>query len=50
MAELQNLIEKVKSYNPEADLKLVEKAFEFASIAHLGQKRASVNHILFILL
>ncbi len=41
MAELQNLIEKIKSYNPEADLKLVEKAFEFASIAHLGQKRAS---------
>lgn len=41
MSELQELINKVKNYNPEADVGLISKAFEFSQIAHLGQKRAS---------
>ncbi len=37
----QVLIEKIKIYNPKADFKKIKKAFEFANIAHTGQKRLS---------
>jgi len=39
--QVHELLEKVKSYNPKADLKFIEKAMRFAANAHEGQKRAS---------
>lgn len=41
MAELEKLLSKISSYSPQGDLEFVKKAYEFASIAHLGQKRDS---------
>ena len=38
---LPDLVSKIKDYNPEADFKLLEKAFEFSQISHEGQFRAS---------
>ncbi|MCX6724586.1 MAG: RelA/SpoT family protein, partial [Candidatus Shapirobacteria bacterium] len=38
---LNELLEKIKSYNPVADLNSVRKAFDFAARSHLGQKRLS---------
>lgn len=50
MAEIESLLTKVKSYDPQADLKLIRRAYEFAQAAHLGQKRLSgedwVAHLL----
>jgi len=44
----QQLINKIKGYHPEADFKLIEKAFSLAREAHHGQKRLSgepvINH------
>ncbi len=49
MAEVEDLLSKVKSYDPQADLKLIRKAYAFAEVAHLGQKRLSgeetVQHV-----
>lgn len=41
MAELEELLAKISSYSPQTDCEFVKKAFEFAGIAHLGQKRES---------
>lgn len=38
---LDKLISKIEEYNPRADISLIKKAFEFAQIAHAGQKRKS---------
>lgn len=38
---LDELIKKVKDYNPNADVELLTKAFNLASDHHLGQKRNS---------
>src|SRR5437867_297088 len=35
------LVRSVKSYNPKADLKELQRAFAFAETSHQGQKRAS---------
>lgn len=40
-ATIQSLIEKIKDYNPAADLNLVQLAYEFAAKAHTGQFRKS---------
>lgn len=37
----QELIKTIKSYNGESSLDSLHKAFEFASLAHSGQKRVS---------
>ena len=37
----EELIAKIREYNPDANFGVVEKAFEYSQIAHLGQKRAS---------
>jgi len=37
----ENLLRRVASYRPDADLDLIRRAYEFASAAHQGQKRAS---------
>lgn len=36
---MQQLIQKVKEYNPKADLTLINKAYGFADAAHVGEKR-----------
>ncbi len=39
--ELKEILDEVKSYDKKADLKLIEKAYEFSKKAHEGQKRKS---------
>lgn len=39
VAEVVTLTEKVRGYNPSADIDLVQRAFEFARTAHTGQYR-----------
>jgi GTP diphosphokinase / guanosine-3',5'-bis(diphosphate) 3'-diphosphatase len=39
--DLNKLIEEIKEYNPNADLDLIEKAFNFTKEAHKGAKRKS---------
>ena len=41
MKEFDDLLVRIKLYNPKADLKVIEKAFEFAQKAHAGKKRLS---------
>lgn len=41
MTTLQRLTEKLRSYNPDANVALVEAAYEFAAAAHNGQCRKS---------
>ncbi len=41
MLSSQDLIKKILSYNPRADVKLIEKAYSFAQEAHKGQLRES---------
>ncbi len=38
---LQDLLNKIKSYNPTGDFSLIVKAYEFALDAHQGQRRIS---------
>ena len=38
---LQELIEKIKKYNPTGDFEIINNAYEFALNAHQGQKRIS---------
>ncbi|MCD5405391.1 MAG: bifunctional (p)ppGpp synthetase/guanosine-3',5'-bis(diphosphate) 3'-pyrophosphohydrolase [Desulfotomaculum sp.] len=38
---LAQIIEKVKKYNPTADISLLKKAYRYAEWAHFGQKRKS---------
>ena len=40
---LNDLLEKVKSYRPQADLELIKKAYSFARQAHGGQLRFNGN-------
>jgi GTP pyrophosphokinase len=39
--DFQELLKQIQSYNPEGDLELVKKAYQFVSKAHAGQKRLS---------
>ncbi len=41
MTEIEKLISKIQDYNSEADFGLIREAFDFAEIAHSGQKRLS---------
>ena len=38
-ARIEPLLKKVRSYNPKADLKEIQRAFAFAEDSHEGQKR-----------
>jgi GTP pyrophosphokinase len=40
-AGVEPLLRTIKSYNPKADLKQVQRAFVFAEVSHRGQKRLS---------
>jgi len=54
MSDIDKLISKIQDYNPNADFDLIKKAYEFAEIAHAGQKRLSgepvINHPLSVAL
>ncbi|MCX6344564.1 MAG: bifunctional (p)ppGpp synthetase/guanosine-3',5'-bis(diphosphate) 3'-pyrophosphohydrolase [Armatimonadetes bacterium] len=41
MADIESLIQKVQSYNPEADVDLIRRAFDYAYEAHKDQIRIS---------
>ena len=41
MIRIQDILDTISSYNPEADLALVQKAYVFAASAHAGQTRLS---------
>jgi len=41
MYSLKELISKIQDYNSNANFDLIKKAYEFAEIAHMGQKRLS---------
>jgi len=41
MDQLKELVSKIQNYNSSADFDLIKKAYEFAEIAHAGQKRKS---------
>jgi len=43
---LNRLIKNIKKYNPQANFDLIKKAFEFADIAHFGQKRLSGDPVM----
>lgn len=47
---MDELLKLIKAYNPDANLMLIKKAYQFADNAHYGQKRASgepfVSHVL----
>lgn len=48
MARLEDIIEKVSSYNSTADLNIIRKAYVFSGVVHQGQTRISgepyLNH------
>ena len=39
--DIDQLLDRVKSYNAEADLAIVRKAYEFSAKVHEGQRRRS---------
>jgi len=41
MIGFDNLVERVKAYNPDSDTELLHRAFEFSSVEHAGQRRLS---------
>jgi GTP pyrophosphokinase len=41
VADVQGLLTKVQSYNPNAEFGLIERAYDFAAKSHAGHKRAS---------
>jgi (p)ppGpp synthase/HD superfamily hydrolase len=41
VTELGPLVEELKAYQPQADLALIERAFNFSEVRHRGQQRAS---------
>ena len=38
--KIGDLVEKVQSYHPAADVEVIRKAYEFSAKVHQGQKRA----------
>ncbi|KYO63964.1 RelA/SpoT family protein [Thermovenabulum gondwanense] len=47
MTNIEKLESKIRSYNPQADLKLIRDAYDFAKNAHDGQHRASGELFIF---
>ncbi len=41
MIGFDNLVERVKAYNPDSDTELLHRAFEFSAVEHAGQRRLS---------
>ena len=49
MLSIEDLINQIKSYNPNADFDLIKKSYDYGFNAHKGQYRAQVRYILLIL-
>jgi GTP pyrophosphokinase len=47
LSEIENLCNKIKSYDPSADIELVKKAYLFSKNAHQGQFRRSGEPYIF---
>lgn len=47
ISEIENLCNKIKSYDPGADLAFIQKAYEFSKNAHQGQFRRSGEAYIF---
>lgn len=45
--QLEDIVEKILAYNPEADVDLLKKAYEFTDKAHKGQVRQSGEPYIF---
>jgi len=49
---IDDLIRKHKSYEPQPEAELIKKAYSFAEVAHMGQKRLSgedlIDHVLVV--
>lgn len=41
--KIEELVSEVKSYNPRADIEAIKRAWEFARLAHTGQKRLTLE-------
>ena len=41
VTDIDRLLQRVQSYNPDADLGLIRKAYHFSAAAHAGQTRRS---------
>ncbi|MHB8619653.1 MAG: HD domain-containing protein, partial [Chloroflexota bacterium] len=41
VSEIEPLVERVRRYFPQADIGLIERAYEFAKAAHGDQRRVS---------
>ena len=41
MIRFEDLVEKVRAYNPDADLELLRRAYVFSAFEHKGQVRHS---------
>ncbi len=39
LVDIEQLVEQVKAYHPEADTGLIRRAFEYSAKAHEGQTR-----------
>ena len=39
--KINDLVERVQSYHPAADIELLRKAYDFSAKVHQGQKRLS---------
>ena len=44
--EINSLLSQIKEYNPQADVRLIKKAYHFASLVHQGQKRLSGDDVI----
>lgn len=45
--QFEELLESIKAYNPKADFKKIDNAWNFAKIAHTGQKRLTGESYVF---
>src|SRR3989338_6958021 len=41
MVRFEDILEKIKGYNPSADLEVIKKAYVFSGVVHQGQTRLS---------
>lgn len=44
---LDDLLKIIKKYNPSSDTEIVERAYNYAAQAHIGQKRVSGEDYIF---
>ena len=50
MIRLDDIVDEVQKYNPQADVELLQQAYIFSAKAHKGQRDSQGNLISFTLL